>query len=136
MHVPLPDCMLQGDSVTKDEHKGLLLDRAFRVCSTCYTEKPLCCAFTNRNVCTAQALQLLNSEYAQALSYLESTRANHLDASGVHFTVGKTWLAMSPLVQQELAATDYLLHMPGTVIRHKKYGYKGVIYAWDRVCDR
>ncbi|KAL3131480.1 hypothetical protein ABBQ38_007787 [Trebouxia sp. C0009 RCD-2024] len=78
---------LTGDILTKDEHKALLLDRGF------------------------QALQILNSEYAQALTYLQSTRQKHLDARGVQFTVG-------------------------TVIRHKKYGYKGVIYAWDRVCDR
>ena len=24
----------------------------------------------------------------------------------------------------------------GTVFRHKKHGYKGVIYAWDKQCDR
>ena len=81
--------MLQGDSLTKDEHKGLLLDRAFRVRSTCNTEELSQYAFTDRNLCTAQALQLLNSEYAQALSYLESTRANHLNAAGVHYTVGE-----------------------------------------------
>ena len=83
-----------------------------------------------------QALQLLNSEYAQALSYLESTRANHLDAVGVQFTVGKMQLAMNARQLPQLKMTDSLFHMPGTVIRHKKYGYKGVIYAWDKVCDR
>lgn len=24
----------------------------------------------------------------------------------------------------------------GTVFRHKKFGYKGVIYGWDKTCDR
>jgi len=29
-----------------------------------------------------------------------------------------------------------LLGNAGTVFRHKKHGYKGVIYAWDKQCDR
>ena len=83
-----------------------------------------------------QALQILNSEYAQALTYLQSTRKKHLDTRGVLFTVGTLQLVI-PLRSNGLPCiTEVLLHMPGTVIRHKKYGYKGVIYAWDRVCDR
>ena len=81
-----------------------------------------------------QALQLLSSEYAQALSYLQSTRAKHLNAAGIQFPVGKIQLAHMAALSH--LASDLLSHMPGTVIRHKKYGYKGVIYAWDKVCDR
>ena len=55
-----------------------------------------------RSLCIVQALQLLNSEYAQALSYLESTRANHLDAVGVQFTVGEVQLAIIPDSNQSL----------------------------------
>lgn len=98
--------MFQGDNMTKDEHKALLLDRGFRVCSTSYRAKlpsddgifqsilssALGSAERHRSFCTVQALQLLNTEYAQALSYLESTRAKHLHAAGVRFVVGKTQL--------------------------------------------
>ncbi|DBA98893.1 TPA: hypothetical protein ACH3X1_014642 [Trebouxia sp. C0004] len=76
-----------GQHLSQGEHKGLLIDKGFR------------------------ALQLLNTEYAQALRYLQAARSEHLDPGAVLFSVG-------------------------TVFRHKKHGYKGVIYAWDKQCDR
>lgn len=43
---------------------------------------------TNNDSCLLQALQLLNSEYAQAADRLELSRAAHSDASSVYFPVG------------------------------------------------
>ena len=39
--------------------------------------------------CLLQALQLLNTEYAQALRYLQTARSEHLDPGAVLFPVGK-----------------------------------------------
>lgn len=76
-----------GKQLTENEHKAVLVDRGFL------------------------ALQLLNTEYAQAARYLEQARAEHANLDGVQFPIG-------------------------TVFRHKQHGYKGVIYGWDRQCDR
>ncbi len=39
--------------------------------------------------CLLQALQLLNTEYAQALRYLQTARSEHLDPGAALFPVGK-----------------------------------------------
>ena len=46
-----------------------------------------CCDTSAR--CLLQALQLLNTEYAQALRYLQTARSEHLDPGAVLFPVGK-----------------------------------------------
>lgn len=56
-----------------------------------------------------QALQVLNSEYAQAVTYLQSTRAKHLDARGIQFPVGMAQRDMSAC-QQSAAETKFGIH--------------------------
>jgi hemimethylated DNA binding protein len=58
-----------------------------------------------------EALRLLNTTYANLLDEARQARALHEDRSGVEYKVG-------------------------TVFIHKKYGYRGVIYGWDRRCQR
>ena len=47
----------------------------------------LCCLF--HQLCLVQALQLLNTEYAQALRYLQAARAEHAEPGEVTFPVGE-----------------------------------------------
>lgn len=57
------------------------------------------------------ACRRLHSDYAALLGRMRSTRAEKADRSGVGFHVGQ-------------------------VFRHRKFGYRGVIYGWDRKCER
>ncbi|CAL8460560.1 g89 [Coccomyxa elongata] len=58
-----------------------------------------------------EAVQLLHTEYADLLTRLRSAREVRADRSRVAFSLG-------------------------TVFTHKKFGYKGVVYGWDRECER
>eukprot|EP00884_Botryococcus_braunii_P013811 jgi/Botrbrau1/22430/Bobra.0091s0032.1 len=57
------------------------------------------------------ALRLLNSSYAEQVKGLKEARAARTDREGILFSIGQVFL-------------------------HKKYGYTGVIYGWDKTCDR
>ena len=114
-----------------------MLDRGFQVSHGTMIESctVISCAYCTTHCNVVQALQLLNSEYARALRHLQAARAEHLDADGVLFAVGGLLIACSwPSMcsaKMNLVACDV-----GTVFRHKQHGYKGVIYGWDRQCDR
>lgn len=58
-----------------------------------------------------EALRSLNTFYAAILEEARAARADHVDRTGIKYHVGQTFI-------------------------HKKYGYKGVIYGWDRTCQR
>lgn len=58
-----------------------------------------------------EALRLLNSEYAALAHSMRITRASRTDRQGVDYKIGQ-------------------------VIVHRWYGYRGVIYGWDRHCER
>ena len=51
------------------------------------------------HACLLQALQLLNTEYAQAARYLEQARAEHASLDGVQFPIGEFF----PYIQQSSA---------------------------------
>jgi hemimethylated DNA binding protein len=57
------------------------------------------------------ALRILHTSYSPTLDHMRALRREHADRDGVRFHLG-------------------------TVFRHAKFGYKGVVYGWDRVCDR
>ena len=38
--------------------------------------------------------------------------------------------------REERLDTSIAKHQVGTVIQHKKYGYKGLIYGWDPTCRK
>ena len=82
---------MQGKQLTESEHKAVLLDRGFLVNSTVYST-PLGPVATLKPfkpyTCWLQALQLLNTEYAQAARYLEQARAEHANLDGVQFPIG------------------------------------------------
>lgn len=58
-----------------------------------------------------EALRSLNTFYSTLLGEARAARAEHVDRTGIEFCVGQTFI-------------------------HKKYGYRGVIYGWDRKCQR
>ncbi|KAK9836712.1 hypothetical protein WJX74_006537 [Apatococcus lobatus] len=58
-----------------------------------------------------KAVQLLHHDYTGRAERIVETQAAHADRNNVHYCVGQ-------------------------VFRHRTYGYKGVIYGWDRSCER
>lgn len=58
-----------------------------------------------------EALRILNSEYAALARSMRVTRASRTDRQGVEYKVGQVFV-------------------------HRLYGYRGVIYGWDRHCER
>lgn len=58
-----------------------------------------------------EALRILNSHYAAQALDMRATRADRENRKGVNFEVGDVFI-------------------------HKKYGYRAVIYGWDRTCER
>jgi hemimethylated DNA binding protein len=58
-----------------------------------------------------EALRLLNTSYAAQLAEMRAVRQERGDRSGVKFSVGQVFI-------------------------HKKFGYRGVVYGWDRECQR
>ena len=58
-----------------------------------------------------QAMRLLHGEYAGQVDRMRAIRQDRLSRDGIN-------------------------HSVGTVFRHKKYGYRGVVYGWDRSCER
>jgi hemimethylated DNA binding protein len=58
-----------------------------------------------------QALRILNSHYAAQALDMRKTRAERQNRDGIAFEVGDVFV-------------------------HKKFGYRAVIYGWDRTCER
>jgi len=58
-----------------------------------------------------EALRILNSHYAAQALEMRETRADRQNREGVAFEVGDVFV-------------------------HKKFGYRAVIYGWDRKCER
>ncbi|KAG7672784.1 hypothetical protein Ndes2526B_g08266 [Nannochloris sp. 'desiccata'] len=58
-----------------------------------------------------EALRILNSHYAAQALDMRKTRADRQNREGVAFEVGDVFV-------------------------HKKFGYRAVIYGWDRTCER
>lgn len=57
------------------------------------------------------ALRVLNTEYAAAAQEMRATRAARTDRNGISFRIGQVFV-------------------------HRRFGYRGVIYGWDRRCER
>ena len=57
------------------------------------------------------ALRVLNSHYAAQAADMKAIRAERLNREGIAFQVGQVFV-------------------------HKKFGYRGVVYGWDRKCER
>jgi hemimethylated DNA binding protein len=81
---------------------------AFRSDATLPSNSPAAAAALDR---AFAALRLLNSHYAAIAADMRATRADRADRTGVAFEVGQ-------------------------VVHHIKFGYRGTIYGWDRVCER
>ena len=58
-----------------------------------------------------ESLRLLNERYAAQALEMRATRADRQNRDGVAFEVGDVFV-------------------------HKKFGYRAVIYGWDRTCER
>ncbi|PSC71606.1 F-box only 21 [Micractinium conductrix] len=58
-----------------------------------------------------EAVQVLNGTYARQLQAMRELRADRADRSGVKFGVGQVFV-------------------------HKKFGYRAVVFGWDRACER
>lgn len=57
------------------------------------------------------ALRVLNSHYAAQAAVLQATRAARLNRDGIAFQVGQVFV-------------------------HRRFGYRAVVYGWDRTCER
>lgn len=58
-----------------------------------------------------EGVRLLHTVYQQQLNEMRETRRDREDKSGVKYAVGQVFM-------------------------HKKYGYRAVVYGWDRECER
>ena len=58
-----------------------------------------------------EALRILNSHYAAQALDMRATRADRMNRDGIAFQVGDVFV-------------------------HKKFGYRAVVYGWDRTCER
>ncbi|KAL4443743.1 hypothetical protein ABPG75_011480 [Micractinium tetrahymenae] len=58
-----------------------------------------------------EGVRLLHTTYAEQLQAMRDTRRDRGDKTGVKFAVGQ-------------------------VFQHKKFGYRGVVFGWDRSCER
>lgn len=58
-----------------------------------------------------EALRLLNTVYAASANAMRQTRSDRINREGIAFQVGQVFI-------------------------HKRFGYRGVVYGWDRRCER
>lgn len=70
---------------------------------------------------------------------MRATRGDRADRSAVRFSVGQVgasclWSACTLVLHPGACQVSPLLY--SQVFLHKKYGYRGVIYGWDRSCQR